>query len=401
MFVNKNFCFSIVLFAFIFIFIFIFSCGVGTSVIIGGDNNLSIAPAETNNFGELKVGYTKSLKFNVKNTSLGSLNINIQETESILNSNFNYTQGSYPGLNGTCGEIISFAESCIIEIEFSPSSLGVFDTLLSISYNFQSKNNLSSIAIKGKAIENTGVIFNITYNDNNATSGTVPGNQVKAQGETITLRNNTGNLCKKSHAFRAWNTKEDGSGTDYSESESYSEDKDLDLYAKFVEGEYSVGCSGPAGGFIFYDKGTHSNGWRYLEVAPEDADGTFSWMLPSSESIREAQNTDIGTGKDNTTAIISFVNDSDHSTFSAPAAEYCNNLTISGIIDYSDWFLPSRDELSKIYEIKNIVGNFTNSWYWSSSEKDEDTAFYVNFNFFFSNSGLKSANRKIRCARYF
>ncbi|MDR2632603.1 MAG: hypothetical protein LBC51_03150 [Treponema sp.] len=31
------------------------------------------------------------------------------------------------------------------------------------------------------------------------------------------------------------------------------------------------GVPGPAGGYVFYDKGTYAEGWRYLECAPEDA----------------------------------------------------------------------------------------------------------------------------------
>lgn len=33
---------------------------------------------------------------------------------------------------------------------------------------------------------------------------------------------------------------------------------------------YWVGKTGPAGGYIFYDKGEYSDGWRYLEAAPAD-----------------------------------------------------------------------------------------------------------------------------------
>jgi hypothetical protein len=34
---------------------------------------------------------------------------------------------------------------------------------------------------------------------------------------------------------------------------------------------YKIGDTGPAGGFVFYDKGNNSGGWRYLEAAPEDS----------------------------------------------------------------------------------------------------------------------------------
>ena len=44
---------------------------------------------------------------------------------------------------------------------------------------------------------------------------------------------------------------------------------------------YCIGVSGPAGGVIFYDKGYESDGWRYLEAAPDNCDNgiapTTTW----------------------------------------------------------------------------------------------------------------------------
>ncbi|MCK9288468.1 MAG: hypothetical protein M0P29_12990, partial [Sphaerochaetaceae bacterium] len=39
---------------------------------------------------------------------------------------------------------------------------------------------------------------------------------------------------------------------------------------------YHLGDTGPAGGYVFYDKDSYSDGWRYMELAPEDAEG--DWM---------------------------------------------------------------------------------------------------------------------------
>jgi len=58
-------------------------------------------------------------------------------------------------------------------------------------------------------------VYNITYNGNGSTGGTVPPDQTKTIGTPLTLRKNTGNLVKTDYGLAGWNTKADGSGTTY------------------------------------------------------------------------------------------------------------------------------------------------------------------------------------------
>ena len=37
-------------------------------------------------------------------------------------------------------------------------------------------------------------------------------------------------------------------------------------------------------------------------------------------------------------------------------------------IGYSDWYLPSKDELNKLYINKEAIGGFVINWYLSSTE---------------------------------
>ena len=55
------------------------------------------------------------------------------------------------------------------------------------------------------------------------------------------------------------------------------------------------------------------------------------------------------------------------------AADICGDLVLFG---YTDWYLPSKDELQKLFSNQVAIG-FTPTgpvWYWSSTEFDDNTA---------------------------
>ncbi len=129
---------------------------------------------------------------------------------------------------------------------------------------------------------------------------------------------------------------------------------------KTYDKEYKIGNTGPAGGIIFYDKGNSKGGWRYLEAAPTDM-AKAEWGC-TYKSISGAENTEVGTGKSNTEAI------TDECGEAGIAAKLCAEYRGGG---YSDWFLPSRDELDLIYKnLQNGMGGL-NGLYWSSSQFDQ------------------------------
>jgi hypothetical protein len=80
--------------------------------------------------------------------------------------------------------------------------------------------------------------------------------------------------------------------------------------------------------------------------------------------------TALGTGLANTTAIVNGC------TSSISAAALCNNLSSGG---YSDWYLPSRDELNKLYLNKTSIGGFSTVSYWCSTQSASTTAYSINF----------------------
>jgi len=135
---------------------------------------------------------------------------------------------------------------------------------------------------------------------------------------------------------------------------------------------YKVGGEGQAGGLVFYDKGVFSDGWRYLEAAPYDS-GPAEWGL--YERSVTGTGVEVGKGKVNTQLIMSKLRESGET---GRAAQLCSALNGNG---YSDWFLPSKDELHWLYLSlkKNGLGGLSDKAYWSSSEDNNDHSWYERF----------------------
>jgi TolB-like protein len=136
--------------------------------------------------------------------------------------------------------------------------------------------------------------------------------------------------------------------------------------------EYKVGDRGPAGGWIFYDKRKVTDGWQYLEAAPRETEfyapwGAFKKSVPGTR-------TGVGTGKQNTEAIVKFLQNIGESD---KAAQLCDSLEVE---DFDDWFLPSKDELNLMYTNLKAkgLGEFRKLLlYWSSSESDSRKAWVI------------------------
>ena len=82
--------------------------------------------------------------------------------------------------------------------------------------------------------------YTVAYDANGAESGTPPVDQTKTEGVDLTLANNTGTLARTGFDFDGWNSADDGSGTDYAEGATYSDDADVTLYAKWTVATYTI-----------------------------------------------------------------------------------------------------------------------------------------------------------------
>tara|TARA_B100001142_G_scaffold244427_1_gene243723 strand:+ start:768 stop:1379 length:612 start_codon:yes stop_codon:yes gene_type:complete len=160
------------------------------------------------------------------------------------------------------------------------------------------------------------------------------------------------------------------------------------------------------GGVIFYLDGNGGGlvcDIQDLSLVPWGCEGIL---------ISGSDGTTIGTGNQNTIDILAGCTGSTGQPFPGIAALECVNSTAQG---YSDWFLPSKDELHEIYVNRDAINTTSlanggnafgtsglNSVYWSSTENHLNSAFQQ----FFSGTGvsigvLKSSPASVRAIRAF
>ncbi len=157
-----------------------------------------------------------------------------------------------------------------------------------------------------------------------------------------------------------------------------------------------------AGGVVFYlDPADPCNHGLVCAITDQDGGSGIQWYN-GSNVFTGASGSAIGTGQANTTAIINTQGAGSY------AASVCDNYTTGS---YSDWFLPSRDEINQMYQnraaidataIANGGSGFTNSAYWSSTEHFTN---YQAWALYWSSGSMaytyKSYSRSVRAVRAF
>jgi hypothetical protein len=130
------------------------------------------------------------------------------------------------------------------------------------------------------------------------------------------------------------------------------------------DGLYAIGDNGPAGGIVFYitDGGLHG-----LEAAPahQNSDTWDCW----GTSVPGASGTAVGTGKQNTSAILAV-----GCTGGRSAAVIVTQYLLNG---YDDWFLPSKYEMVLLGEQRDVIGDIVKGTYWTSSNVDGNMVWTV------------------------
>jgi hypothetical protein len=126
-----------------------------------------------------------------------------------------------------------------------------------------------------------------------------------------------------------------------------------------------------------------------LIAAPSDQ-GPTGWGCDGT-LISGADGTAIGTGNNNTFDIMNGCNEV------GIAARLCADLVLDG---YSDWYLPSKDELNRLHQNRVAIGGFTTYGYWSSSEVDNNNVWKQYFGDGFQTIANKGAGM-LRAIRSF
>lgn len=108
-----------------------------------------------------------------------------------------------------------------------------------------------------------------------------------------------------------------------------------------------------------------------IAAASDQSNGPGIQWYNGSYIITNATATALGTGDANTNTVVAVQGAGSY------AAKLCYDLILNG---YSDWYLPSKDELNKLYLNRIAIGGFVAAYYWSSSEVDINVGWLQNFN---------------------
>ena len=142
-----------------------------------------------------------------------------------------------------------------------------------------------------------------------------------------------------------------------------------------------------------YNQKDYKNLIHGIIVSEKDLSSGIRWFNGiMTLNIIGARGSAIGTGKSNTALIIKN-NGEKRKNYAAGVA------TLYDGGGYNDWVLPSFEELNKLYTNKTFLG-MSEGWYWSSTESDNYSIWFLDFKFGFKELARHNQYR-VRATRYF
>jgi prepilin-type N-terminal cleavage/methylation domain-containing protein len=187
------------------------------------------------------------------------------------------------------------------------------------------------------SLEKTGYSYNVTA-DSNISDGTYAFNLTKTNEPTLTV------------------TIVGGVG-------SITETKN--------EPAFAIGQAYNGGVIAYID----SSGQHGLISSKNDISYGSYWHNSNSGNTG-ASGTSVGSGNSNTSLIVGLYGSENNAAKMSYdySMEYQLPKPEKGFVTYSDWYLPSKEELNLLFSNKDYIGGFTNLCYWSSSESSSEKA---------------------------
>ena len=155
------------------------------------------------------------------------------------------------------------------------------------------------------------------------------------------------------------------------------------------------------GGIVFY---VYDNGLHGLIGATADQAGLVTWSANGTSGNYKADG--IGAGAANTKLMINALGYS-----SAGAGRYCVDYYASqsvggAYVFYTDWYLPSKTEISLLWQNRSyFTGFYSGDYYWTSQESEASSGYAWSIRWsdgLLSNSGVKTSSLiRVRAIRQF
>ena len=248
----------------------------------------------------------------------------------------------------------------------------------------------------------TGLLSGTPSSVQSATTYTITAtNATSSASQTFSLTVTTPASCANGGVCALGNTGPGGGKVFYVAPTTFTCGANLELTCKYLEASpiaynSETWAFSATSALACYTEGstTGTSDCRYNSI--------YSGTSASQSSSRSAAY-GMGRGLANTNQIYARLTTAGGSLASSYAAgiAYDYSTTVSGTT-FTDWYLPSQDELSQMWTNRSSIGELPNADFWTSTEADPNDFRHMFAGTFHTNSGSKSDwTRKVRPIRAF